>query len=102
MNHPFFHALGATAYIAGISTFLFYIPERFFGPEDTVLAPIMMLSLLVLSAALMGFLFAYMPLRFLWEGKKEEALRFFGKTIGWFAVFTAVTVTIAALFANGG
>lgn len=99
MNNPFFHALGATAYIVGISAFLFYVPERTFGPEDTVFAPIMMLSLLVLSVAVMGFLFWYEPIRLFAEGQKSAALHFLGKTIVWFAALTAVVVLLA-LFVN--
>ena len=88
------------AYIVGISAFLFYVPERVFGPEDTVFAPIMMLSLLVLSVAMMGFLFAYEPIRLFAEGQKLAALRFLGKTVAWFAALTVVVVVLA-LFVNG-
>ena len=85
MKKPFLHALGAGAYIILIVNLI-----NFFGrenvPEDTILAPIAMLSLLVLSVAFMGFVFLYEPVRLFGEGKKKEALDFFGKTLASFAM----------------
>ncbi len=84
MKKPFIHALSAGAYIVLIVNLI-----NFFGrsnvPEDTILAPIAMLSLLVLSVAFMGFVFLYEPVRLFGEGKKKEALDFFGKTLASFA-----------------
>jgi membrane-bound metal-dependent hydrolase YbcI (DUF457 family) len=57
-----------------------------FGPADTILIPISLLSLLVLSVLVMGSLFLLRPVTFYLDGKKEEALRFLGATILAFAV----------------
>lgn len=62
--------------------------------EDTILIPITMLSLLVLSVAVMGFLFISGPFRIYFDGKKEEAVMFFLKTLGTFALFVALFVGI--------
>lgn len=84
MKKPFIHALSAGAYIVLIVNLI-----NFFGrsnvPEDTILAPIAMLSLLVLSVAFMGFVFLYEPVRMYGEGHKKQALDFFGKTLACFA-----------------
>jgi len=49
-----------------------------------------MLSLFVLSAAIMGYLFLSEPLQLFLENKKQEAVTFFAKTVGIFACFVAV------------
>lgn len=97
MRHsPFLYAGAVAIYITSISFFLFYVPERLAGQEDTVAAPIAMLSLFVLSAAVMGFLFLYRPLTLYLDGQKQEAVKFFGATL---LIFACITVFIfAALF----
>ena len=90
MNHsPLFYAGGAVAYIATIASFMFYAP-RWASGEDTVVVPIAMLSLLVLSAAVMAFLFLSRPIMLYLDGQKNEAVRFFGKTV---AIFAVITIT---------
>lgn len=93
---PLVHAGVAALYImgvvSGIST-LHGVPEENLG----ILIPIAMFSLLVLSVALMAYLFFYEPLRLLLEGRAREGLLFFGKTLGIFAGFVAVA--LATLFA---
>lgn len=84
MKKPFLHAVSAGAYIILIVNLI-----NFFGrdnvPEDTIWAPIAMLSLLVLSVVFMAFVFFYEPVRMFGEGKKKEALDFFSKTLASFA-----------------
>ncbi len=84
MKKPFLHALSAGAYIVLIVNLI-----NFFGrsnvPEDTILAPIAMLSLLVLSVAFMAFVFFYEPVRMFGAGDTKGALDFFGKTLASFA-----------------
>lgn len=90
MNHlPLFYAGAAVAYIATIASFMFYAP-RWASGEDTVVVPIAMLSLLVLSAAVMGFLFLSRPIMLYMDGKKDEAISFFGRTVAIFAIITAI------------
>lgn len=92
LKNPYINALYAAGYIGllvlGLSTFVD-------GPkEDTLLAPLVMLSLLVLSVALMAVLFFYEPARLFMEGKREEALKFFTKTLLVFAILTALWVIL--------
>lgn len=61
---------------------------------DTFFAPVVFLSLLTLSVAVMAFLFFYQPLMYFIEGKKKEAVSLFIKTVGIFAFLTAVALTL--------
>jgi hypothetical protein len=72
--------------------------SRFVGGEDAVIMPMAMLSLLVLSTSVMGYLFCYAPLVLFLEGEKEKALQFFLKTIGYFAIITVIMFSIMILF----
>lgn len=91
---PFLNATLAAAYIVLVAftmnSFARLAPEE--GSGDTILAPIVFLSLFTLSAAVMAYLFAYEPLRLYLDGKKEEALSFFLKTLASFAVFTVAFI----------
>lgn len=86
-------ALMAVTYIAVIALFLFYVPKHF-APVETVLVPVMMLSLFVLSAAMMVYFFLATPVELYVKGEREEAFRFFGKTIAAFAAITLVVVLL--------
>ncbi len=50
------------------------------------ITPILVLSLFTLSAAIMGYIFCYQPLRLFLEGEKEKAVKLFIKTVLIFAV----------------
>ena len=56
--------------------------------EGTLYLPMAMLSLFVFSAGLMGFLFVFEPLAMYFDGKRAEAIAFFLKTLGTFAICT--------------
>lgn len=74
---------------------------RFLDPfEQTPAIPIIMLSLLVLSVALMGYLFFYRPLELFMDGRRHEAATFFLKTIGTFALI-GVGLGAALLLVSG-
>ena len=59
-----------------------------------ILIPMVVLSMLVLSAAIMGFLFLSEPLRLLIENKKREAFAFFAKVVGFFSCFLLLFVIL--------
>jgi len=88
-KNPFLNALAAALYVGGVTVVFFIMSVLEAGKEDTVLIPLAMLSLLVLSAASMGYIFLYQPLLLLFAGEKEAATRLFLKTVGFFALFTA-------------
>ena len=86
--HPVINALLASLYISGVA-FFFFNAEKYLGrTEDTVLAPITLLSLLVLSVSVMAYLFFYNPAKLFLSGRQEEALTYFFTTLGTFAAIT--------------
>ena len=95
---PFWSAVAASAYIVIVASFLFYIPKTIGGKgEDTVLVPIAMLSLFVLSAAIMGYLFIYQPVIMYLEGDKQGGVKLFMQTLGIFGLITLAFLIFALL-----
>ena len=90
---PFLNALIAAGYIGLIVTILSNA-EQFNARELGMIAPLTFLSLLVLSAALMGYLFFYQPVRLLIERKQEEASRFLLSTIASFVGIMSVVIAV--------
>jgi len=70
------------------------VTEPLKDKPDTFLAPVVFLSLLTLSVAVMAFLFFYQPVMLFIEGKKKEAVNFFVKTVGIFAILTAIYLVL--------
>ncbi|HNY04381.1 MAG TPA: hypothetical protein PKI92_01325 [Candidatus Woesebacteria bacterium] len=71
-----------------------FVTEPLINKPDTFFAPVVFLSLLTLSVAVMAFLFFYQPLLLFIEGKKKEAVNLFLKTVGIFAVMTAISLIL--------
>lgn len=90
-RNPFVNALSAAAYITLLVSLIFNAPKEFI-PEPSIMIPIGMLSLFVLSAALMGYFFILQPIQLLVEGKKEEATKLFLATVAAFAGITGAMV----------
>lgn len=97
MKKPFLHALGAALYIVIIVFVVQAVTSALVSDEETIIIPMTMLSLFVLSAAVMGYLFLSEPLYLLMENRKQEAMAFFAKVVGFFACFLAVFVIILFL-----
>ena len=94
MKKPFLHASGAALYIVFI-VFVTQTVSYFLKSQNgTFVPPMTVLSLFVLSAAVMGFLFLSEPLYLLAENKKQEAIAFFGKTVGFFACYVILFAII--------
>ena len=93
-TNPYLNAFLASAYIIGLVSLVEFLFNR--GPEGSgaVIIPMMMLSLLVLSVTIMGYLFLLEPLRMFLDGKRREAVTFFLTTVGTFAVLTAVLIVV--------
>ena len=85
---PYLNALLAGLYIIGIVFLINTLAEPNTPDNETLLVPMMMLSLFVLSAAVMGFLFVAEPLTLYLDGKREEAVKFFLTTVASFALIT--------------
>ena len=90
IKNPYLNAFMALGYIGGIILVINKTSSIAAHTPDTLLAPVTMLSLFVLSAAVMGILFVYEPLRLFMENQKPQALSFLLKTVGTFAGFVVI------------
>ena len=88
-KNPFINALVAAGDISLIVA-LFSFGQKFSDNELGIMAPMIALSLLVISAAIMGYLFVYPSARLLIEGKQDEATKLFLTTLFSFAGIIAV------------
>lgn len=93
-KNPLINALCASGYIFLIITVMTFVTKPLQNKPDTFFAPVVALSLLTLSVAVMAFLFFYQPLLLFIDGKKKEAVSFFVKTVGIFALITIVAVIL--------
>jgi len=93
-KNPIVNALSASAYIILGVTIMTFVTQPLKDKPDTFFAPIVFLSLLTLSVAVMAYLFFYQPLMLFLEGKKKESVNFFIKTLGIFAVITVVLLIL--------
>lgn len=87
------NALGAVLYILIVAGIIYALQSP--NTPDTILAPIFLLSLFTLSGAVMAFLFFYQPFRLYFDNHRKEALIYFMKTVGFFAL--AVGITFSSL-----
>jgi len=97
MKKPFLYALAAALYIVIIVLVVQAVTSALKNQNETIIIPMTMLSLFVLSAAVMGFLFLSEPLYLLIENRKQEAIIFFAKIVGIFACFVAVFTVLIFL-----
>jgi hypothetical protein len=85
------NALATFSYVTAVAMLLFYAPKNFEpNKTETVLIPIVMLSLLVFSAAITGILIFGKPAIWYFDGKKKEALLLFTYTLGIFGIITVL------------
>ena len=92
-RNPYLNALAAAAYIVVIAFVMFYGTDHT-GQSPTVLIPIAVLSLFVLSAASMAFIFFFQPVQLFLDGQKKQAVELTLKTIGTFACITLVFLVV--------
>ena len=92
-KNPYLNALLATGYISLIASMMFFLNHNKVSNDNTVFAPIAFISVFSLSAAMMGYIFLANPLMLYLDGKKKEAVNLFVKTLGTFALLTALSLT---------
>ncbi|HVM91113.1 MAG TPA: hypothetical protein VMU11_04445 [Verrucomicrobiae bacterium] len=97
--NPVLHSLGHAVllylYVMAVAFGLAHTQQVFGGvQEPNFLIPVAMLMLLVLSATISGTLVLARPILMYWDGKKKEALAFFGMTVGWLALLTVLAFTV--------
>jgi hypothetical protein len=92
-KNPFYNALAALGYIVLVVLGMNYISGISSNVND-FLMPIIMLSLLTLSVAVMAYVFGYQPLRLFLDDKKKEAVSLFLKTVGIFGGITIILIIV--------
>lgn len=90
-KNPFLNALTASLYITIIAFVMNWGTKRI-PPVDNVFAPIGIISLFTLSAAVMGYIFLYQPGMLYMDGKKKAAVNLFVQTVMVFAALTALAL----------
>ncbi len=93
-RNPVVNALGASAYILLVVSVMNFVTKPLRNKPDTFFAPVTVLFVLTLSVAVMAYLFFYQPLQYFIQGKKKEAVDLFVKTVGIFAIFTALVLIL--------
>ena len=94
IKNPYLNAFMALGYIALIILVINKTSSIAANTPDTILAPVTMLSLLVLSVSIMAILFFYEPARLFLENQKPQALSFLLKTIATFACFVLILAAL--------
>lgn len=88
MKKPFISALVAVIYIVVVVFVMNGITSIL--PNKTILIPIAILGLFVLSTAVMGYLFLSEPFNLYMEYRRQEAINYFVKVSVIFAIFVIV------------
>lgn len=96
MKKPILYAFVALVYIVFIVSLINF--TKYLHLKDSIIMPMIMLGLFVLSAAVMGFLFLSEPLTLYLDGRKHEAVVFFGKIVGFFACFVILLSILVFVF----
>jgi len=97
-KNPFYNALAAVLYIVIIVFTMNFVDSKEVNTGMAqFITPIMVLSLFTLSAAVMGYIFCYQPLRLYLDGKKESAVKLFLKTVAVFAIFPLIIMALYLL-----
>ena len=92
-KNPFLNALAASAYIVFIGFFMSW-GTRMAPKQDSWLAPVAVISLFTLSAAVMGYVFLYQPGLMILDGKKKQGVTLFLQTVAVFAVLTLIALVL--------
>ena len=93
VRQGFINALGTTAYVClvviGIAN-----AERFLGSDETILIPMTMLMLFILSATITSSLVLGKPILMYLNGQKAEAVKLFLYTVGWLGLYTIIFIAL--------
>ena len=91
-KNPYLNSIYAELYIIIVSFVMHNVGKP--DTPDNFFSPIAALSLLVLSAAVMAYLFLAEPLQLYLDGEKKQSITFFMKTLATFAVITVIAVIV--------
>ena len=90
ITRAFIDAIATVLYIILIVSFIFSL-QIFYPKEGIIIIPIAMLLLFVCSAAITGFLVFGKPVMLYLDGKKKDAIKLLGYTIGILILITILT-----------
>ncbi len=90
-KNPFLNALAASLYIV-IVGFVMDTGSKYAPKVANLMAPIAVMALFTLSAAVMGYLFCYTPATLYFDGKKKAAVHLFLQTVAVFGALTAIAL----------
>ena len=93
-KNPYLNSIFAEAYIIMLVSLIHYVGKK--NSPDNFFSPAAALSLFVLSAAVMGYLFLGEPLQLFLDGQKKQAVSFFMKTVLSFAIITLILFVVTA------
>ena len=97
IKHAFLLALGEGVYITLVALLMSTVQKLFGGkPDPTVIAPIAILLLFVISAAISGALILGRPVMLYLDGKKKDALQLFGFILAWLVLFLIIAFIVVA------
>ena len=97
-KNPFYNALAAILYITAVVLTVDIIDELETNEGlGQYVMPILVISILTLSVAVMGYIFFYQPLRLFLDGKKEQAVKFFLKTTVTFGGIILLIIMVYSL-----
>ena len=86
-------ALGTTAYVSLVAL-IFWRGNQWFGKMNPYLGPVLVLTLLVISAIICALIVFAKPF-LLWQTKKpKKALKLVAYTAGWLVLFFFVTLGV--------
>ena len=97
-KNPYINAFCSLGYIVLVGLVMNFISHTQNNKPDTFLAPVAILSLLTLSAALMGYFFLYQPVLLYLDGKKKQATSLFMQTV---LVFAGITAGVFIVLLSG-
>ena len=98
-KHPVVNGMAAFLYVI-VVVFIMNLGTELMSGQQSYMAPVAVISLFTLSAAIMGYLFGYQPASLYLDDKKKEAVSFFLNTVLTFGVMTALVLvlTFAGVF----
>jgi hypothetical protein len=92
------YAAAAVLYVSAVATLMSGMEKVVGQKEDSVLAPVGFLLLLVVSVAMMGMLIFGKPVMLYIDGKKRDGVSMLMCTIGCLAVFTVLLFVAITLY----
>ncbi|MDQ5938316.1 MAG: hypothetical protein QG642_6 [Patescibacteria group bacterium] len=96
LRYALLEVLAAVLYVLFISVF-FSQAEKIFGPEDTMLSPVVFLLLLVFSVSIMGMTIFGRSIMWYLDGQKKEAVKLLFYKLAYLFVFMVLAMIALAI-----